>query len=163
MGFWNPLVSDRRLRPPLVLVGGSPPSGTIPPGIGHYLLRQSGFRQLHSQAGFKMGIPIRIAPFEFPSLVGLGLGFHNPNHSRRSADDPAQRMSWAVPALSHIAPEKSEVLAPKLTGTYGFSPIRISAYCTPEPSRRARPLARCLRHSQQSIATQTVENCNSYS
>ena len=97
LGFWNPLVSDRRLRPPLVLVGGSPPSGTIPPGIGHYLLRQSGFRQLHSQAGFKMGIPIRIAPFEFPSLVGLGLGFHNPSHSRRSADDPAQRLSYAVP------------------------------------------------------------------
>ena len=141
------MVSDRRLRPPLVLVGGSPPTGTIPPGIGHYLLRQSGFRQLHSQAGFKMGIPIRIASFEFPSLVGLGLGFHNPSHNRRSADDPAQRLSYALPNSSHIVPEKSEVLAPKLAGICGSIPIRISAHCTPEPSRRAQSLAATLKHA----------------
>ena len=95
-----------------------------------------------------MGIPIRIASFEFPSLVGLGLGFHNPSHNRRSADDPAQRLSYALPNSSHIVPEKSEVLAPKLAGICGSIPIRISAHCTPEPSRRAQSLARCPRHSR---------------
>ena len=101
----------------IVMQGG----GTIPPGIVHYLLRQSGFRQLHSQAGFKMGIPIRIASFEFPSLVGLWLGSHNPSHNRRSADDPAQRLSYALPNSSHIVPENRRCLHRSLLASVGPS------------------------------------------
>ena len=80
-----------------------------------------------------MDIPIRIAPFEFPSLVGLGLGFHNPSHSRRSADDPAQRMSWAVPTLSHIVPENRRCLHQSLLARVGPSLLGSARTARPSP------------------------------